>query len=131
MSILLDDEVVTIAISHSEYKSIMQRSNKMNLFRAKLSFKNKLLFFFKFFGGTKMKFEELKKRIHQLPRDGQVIFISRQESEELIQDWKKNFYEEYPLLAPKWLDIEIQIRYLLSLGLLSYSGISIEIKERK
>jgi len=47
VSILLDDEVVTIAISHSEYKSIMQRSNKMNLFRAKLSFKNKLLFLLK------------------------------------------------------------------------------------
>ena len=78
-----------------------------------------------------MKFDDLKKRIHQLPMDGQVIFISRQESEELIQDWKENFYEEYPLLSPKWLDIEIQIRYLLSLGLLSYSGISIEIKERK
>ena len=78
-----------------------------------------------------MKFDDLKKRIHQLPRDGQVIFISHQESEELIQDWKENFYEEYPLLSQKWLDIEIQIRYLLSLGLLSYSGISIEIKERK
>ena len=78
-----------------------------------------------------MKFEELKKRIHKLSRNSQVIFISHEESEELIQDWKKQFFETYPVISGKWLDIEIQIRYLLSLGLLSYSGISIEIRERK
>lgn len=78
-----------------------------------------------------MKFEDLKKRIHNLPRDGQVIFISQEESEELIRDWRTIFFETHPKKSTSWTDMEIQIRYLLSLGLLSYSGISIEIKERK
>lgn len=78
-----------------------------------------------------MKFSDLKKRIHQLPRDAQVIFISQEESEDLIVDWRNTFFELNPSQSKRWTDMEIQIRYLLSLGLLSYSGISIEIKERK
>ena len=78
-----------------------------------------------------MKFNELKKRIHNLPNGSQVIFISPEESEDLILDWRNIFFETHPTKASKWTEMEISIRYMLSLGLLYYSGISIEIKERK
>jgi hypothetical protein len=77
-----------------------------------------------------MKYSDLKKRIHNLSRDSQIIFISFKESEELILDWKNIFFETNPTHSKNWMNIEIEIRYLLSLGLLCYSGISIEIKER-
>lgn len=77
-----------------------------------------------------MKYEDLQKRIHNLSRDSQVIFISKMEAEDLILDWKNIFFESNPTQINKWDLMEIEIRYLLSLGLLSYSGISIEIKDR-
>lgn len=77
-----------------------------------------------------MKFSDLQQKIHNLPRDSQVIFISSQESEDLILDWRKTFFDSHPKQALQWPGMEITIRYLLSLGLLCYSGISIEVKDR-
>lgn len=78
-----------------------------------------------------MTFSDLQQKIHNSPRDAQVIFISSEESEDLIRDWRNIFFETNPTKAFKWMEMELTIRYLLSLGLLCYSGISIEIKDRK
>jgi len=78
-----------------------------------------------------MKFSDLKNKIHKLPSDAQVVFISKEESEELISDLKNIYMEQNPKYQSKWEGVEIETRYLLSLGLLCYSGVSIEIKERK
>lgn len=78
-----------------------------------------------------MKFSDLKNKIHKLPMDAQVVFISPQESEELISDLRNIYMQQNPKYQNKWEGVEIETRYLLSLGLLSYSGVSIEIKDRK
>ena len=81
-----------------------------------------------------MNIQELKQRIMNLPSSVHVVFITEEEAQGLLEDLKKIFYTEFNIEDQNgisWNRESRLIKLLLRLGLLSYDGVSIEIREPK